>query len=791
MTVEFTGRMVNITPKPRILKILSKIEFDAWQCIAELVDNSFDEFIDIKRSGTVWTEPFEVGVRLPNTTNGDATVVISDNGRGMAIERITDAVTAAFSGNDPTTKLGLFGLGFNVATARIGMVTRFWSTRAGDADWIGVEVDLDSISATFEAPEIRRPKDSPDQHGTMVEISRLQPFAVWFTRSSNQSRLRDILGGVYSYLLDAEGFKLKVNEIAVKPHRHCVWDKARNVTRDGEVIPAVIEIDEPLSDLAVCQACGSWQDPTNTECDKCESKDLAVRERRIWGWLGIQRYLDPKFGIDFLRNGRKILRSDRSLFEWRDPVDPGAPGDVEYPVEVPYNQGRIVGEIHLDHVAVAYTKDSFDTADPGWRHAITKLRGESPLLPKKAAAQGYAPNNSPLARLHRGYRRNDPGASYLNPGNGNRRFENPDWAAKFRAGDPDFQTDKVWWDAVLMHDKLVEEAKEAKRRADAARAAGLPDPTDEFRTGAGTHPEPEDGAAATGDGATGDDKPAAAGAGAGPAPETDADKIDRLARHATPLMELSGELVGTGVPGRPVKVAAWQVREALAREDKRRVPVLMLPGRGGSYSAFVDVDHPHFQTFADDPADIVLMELAQHMLTRAQGVTTTISALYAELKDRYLSSHAIDPNRLVGDANQAMRDIQERMVSCVSENPRRPWENALNEAERSTTSDRLIEVYRVAETSPLIDDGSYLPLVPPPVVPRIVEEWPEAFFDNRLFAFPYADVTSASARRQTVALITGYLLDVAWLTTTPPNPSKEQLIRATLSLRLLPENLVA
>lgn len=136
-TVEMTGRTVNITPKARILKVLSRIEFDPWQCVAELVDNSFDEFIDIKRSGIAWNEPYEVSVSLPTAMTADATVVISDNGRGMSIDRVKDAVSAGFSGNDPTSKLGLFGMGFNVATARIGSVTRFLTSRAGEADWLG------------------------------------------------------------------------------------------------------------------------------------------------------------------------------------------------------------------------------------------------------------------------------------------------------------------------------------------------------------------------------------------------------------------------------------------------------------------------------------------------------------------------------------------------------------------------------------------------------------------------------------------------------------------------------
>ncbi len=786
-TVEMTGRTVNITPKPKILKVLSRIEFDPWQCIAELVDNSFDEFIDIRRGGLPWNEPFEVAVSVPSESGPDAAIVISDNGRGMSIDRVKDAVSAGFSGNDPITKLGLFGLGFNVATARIGSVTRFLTSRAGEADWIGVEIDLDKIKEGYEAPEIRRTKDAPNQHGTIVEISRLEPFALWYTRSANQRRLRLTLGGIYAYLLDTEGFRLKVNEIAVKPYRHCVWDKSRTVTREGEVIPAVIEIDEDLGDRAVCQACTTWQDPANTECEQCDSVDLVVRHRRIWGWLGIQRYLDSKeFGVDFLRNGRKIMRFDRGIFQWRDPDDAGSQGDVEYPIEVPNNMGRIVGEIHLDHVAVNYTKDSFDSGDRGWRYAVEKIRGRGPLLPKTASALGYERNDSPLGRLHRGYRRNDPGANYLTPGNGKVRFDNRDWDKRFREDEAEYKDDTKWWEAVVEHDRLVAEAKD-RRRIDAQAAANATntDVTEEFRLRAVDTQYGEDAESGESERTRGVGEQPVARA------ETETERAERLVAAGSPIPELNGDFAAAGIPGRPVKMSAYRVREPLLQTGDKRAPVLMVGGRAGATNAFVDVGHPLFQVFSDDPADIVLMELAQHMLMRATGGTTTISSVYAELKDRYLPTHAIDANRLVGEASQAMRDIQERMVVCVAENAGRPWENALNDAERHTTTDRITAVMRTADIDAVVESGAYLPLVPPTVVPRIVEDWPEAFFDSRLFSAPYADVVSPSARRQTVAVITAYLLDVAWLTTAPPNPSKEQLIRATLSLRLIPENLAS
>lgn len=780
--VERTGRTVNITPKPRILKVLAKIEFDPWQCIAELVDNSFDEFIDIQRTEERWNEPFEVSVSLPSAAAAgqpDATLVVSDNGRGMTLDRVTEAVSAGYSGNDPVSKLGLFGMGFNVATARIGSVTRFLTTRAGDAEWVGVEIDLDNIREGYEVPEIRVPKDSPGQHGTRVEISRLEPFASWFSRAGNAARLRDILGSVYSYLLTNREYRLFVQTIAVKPYRHCVWGQTRSVTRDGDVIPARIEIDQDLGSRAICRSCGSWQEPDATECEECGSDDLEVRERRVWGWLGIQRYLDNKeYGIDFLRNGRKVLRFDKGLFQWRDPDEATAQGDTEYPIELPNNQGRIVGEIHLDHVPVAYTKDAFDYNDRGWRKAVELIRGAGPLLPRRATELGYERNDSPLAKLHRGYRRNDPGANYLTPGNGKVRFDNRDWDKRFRAGEPEYQDDSKWWDAVQEHDRAVQAEKDRKRAEATAAATGLSDPTAEFLDGNGVDTEPRAPVIAA------EAPPAEYHA------ETEAEKVERLLAIGTRIPELNGEFVATGVPGRAVKLVAYRISgEQLRSTDGRRVPVWMVGGRAGAMTAFVDVSHPHFRLFDDDPADVVLIELAQHMLVRAQGSTATIGAVYAELKERHLGTHAIDANRLIAEATQVLRDIQDRMVGCVSDNPTRPWINALNDAERHTTGDRITQNLRTADIDSVVERGDYLPMVPSSVVPRIVEEWPEAFFDGRLFDGPYAQVTSASAKRQTVSTVTGYLDDVAWLATVPMHPSKDQLIRANLSLRLIPENL--
>ncbi len=298
---------MDITPSPRILRMLGEIEFDEWQCIAELTDNAFDDFTEILDAGQSWPGGFKVSVTLPGpgASLDGAEVVVRDSGRGMTREILEQAVKAGWSSNDRFDKLGLFGMGFNVSTARLGRRTRVLTTRQGDPEWIGVEIDLDSLGVDFEAPELKEPKDDPSDHGTKIIVSNLhRDRAEWLQR--NAENLRTTLGRVYGWLLDNRPFELWVQGAKVRPRRACRWGDDRFVIygsgASAEKIPAYIEIDEKFQPADACEICGNWQNLGKDNCDQCGSVQLRERERRLHGWLGVQRHLDRRdFGIDFLQ----------------------------------------------------------------------------------------------------------------------------------------------------------------------------------------------------------------------------------------------------------------------------------------------------------------------------------------------------------------------------------------------------------------------------------------------------------------------------------------------------------
>ena len=278
---------LDLTPDPRVLQMLGEINLQQWRCLAELIDNSIDGFLHAARAGNP-IEHAEVLVAIPTADAETAQVIVRDNGPGMSLETLENAVKAGWSGNDPLSNLGLFGMGFNIATARLGLVTDVWTTRAGDPEYVGVRIDLDELRAArnFKVPRQTRPKPDHTEHGTEVVISRLKPDQrAYLARSNNRTTIRKHLARTYSALLAdsaAHRIKLTVNSTRVAPRRHCVWDASRSVDLpDGTNVKAVVCIDVPLAPRRYCTHCmrtlASDEETCSTGSSSCNVEESLRR----------------------------------------------------------------------------------------------------------------------------------------------------------------------------------------------------------------------------------------------------------------------------------------------------------------------------------------------------------------------------------------------------------------------------------------------------------------------------------------------------------------------------------
>lgn len=761
---------IDLRPHPRVLSVLGDIEFAPWQCIAELVDNSFDEFL---RHPGLEERP-RVSITLPGRTSrpAEAEVWITDNGPGLTLDQLQNALRAGWTSNDRHGRLGLFGMGFNIATARMGNVTVVKTARAGDLYWTVVTLDLPAMQRAghFDVPVRTEPKSHPGEHGTEIVVKDLKP-PLHDQLSRNSKKLRDTLGDVYSYLLTEQDFELTVDSTAVQPRRPCVWAPERYVVRGGERIPAFIEINEPLSDRLACLDCGTWQDDLgDSECRHCRGRRLQRRERRIWGWLGIQRYTHKtEFGIDFLRNGRKILLRDKSLFDWFDREDPTASGEREYPIEVPY-EGRIVGEIHVDHLWVPYQKDAFETASPEWTRVRRILRGEAPLRPNKARDLGLLPNTSPLARLFAGYRRTDPGLKYLVPGDGKTALLSRarEWAELFRKGEPEYQTDERWYEQAALHD----------------RPAPDPDPV----------PPPEPGGDAFVRAGLDDGRDLATPppAPAPPAPaETEDDRRDRWRSSgvAVPDLQTSFGLRGRGSALQVT--GAWRVtshRGRIGPANRPSQPVYIGAGRGAQVEIFIDEEHPIFTDFAVDMRDLVTFALADYLRTR-EGTQEDLGTLFAQLKEQCLSDQRVTGPFLKESADRLLDRIREAMAPIVLGNSTGYWA-LLVEPEKAATQQRFVAEGGRGNWEDTISEGRWLDYAPAKGLVRLLTGRPEAFMDGRVFAASYMTLTDADAQRAGLERVTNLLSDVAALSDQPGRRRSEELQRGRLSISLLSDELI-
>ncbi|HDX6825633.1 TPA: ATP-binding protein, partial [Escherichia coli] len=176
-TTKLDEQLVDITPTPKILRTLGDIPFAVWQCLAELTDNSLDAFADAEYRGLLIESPrIDIYWSTESVATNEREIVVQDNGNGMPLNVLQSAAKAGYSSNDPIHNLGLFGMGFNISTARLGDETIFLSATPDSKEWVGIRINFDQLikAQSFTAPVIRVPKKNDSESGTKIIIRNLK-----------------------------------------------------------------------------------------------------------------------------------------------------------------------------------------------------------------------------------------------------------------------------------------------------------------------------------------------------------------------------------------------------------------------------------------------------------------------------------------------------------------------------------------------------------------------------------------------------------------------------------------
>lgn len=769
----------DLTPDPRVLQILGEINLDQWKCLAELIDNSVDAFINARRGGEQVASP-SVSISLPTQDRADAAVTIRDNGPGMTIEQLERAVRAGWSGNNPLDNLGLFGMGFNIATARLGMVTEVYATRAGDHEWTGLRIDLNELRRTrsYHTPRLIRPKSDPSAHGTEIKILQLKADQrLYFAKNANHQKIRRQLARVYAPLLlsKEDTFALQLNGQNVQPKRPCHWDPDRSVQGgDGKPVHAVESFDYALPSRHYCLTCMisfSGQEGCPTAGSDCKTIEV---KRRLHGWVGLQRYMhEEDFGIDIVRNGRVIEVQNKDLFVWTGGERP----EREYPIDDQRNRGRFIGEVHLDHCRVSYTKDRFERDDTSWAEMVTLIRGDGPLQPQKARALGFEPPDAPLYRLFQAFRRSSPQGKtgrwsrILAVKNNERAMEMADL---FNKGDPEYQTDDKWYALVEEEDRGIVGA--------IPTATGLGSPT----------PAAPDGFLDDGDAVPAGDSGATSPPGDGTGPSERVvtptrqklHELSRIYKHPLLKVEFTVEafVVGAEDPDLPRK-APW----TLKIEDPGTRTFLFL----------FNPDHPVFRSVTMTPMDAVLCELAfktYEFLRETSPDSAVFATILADLRGEYADDTKLDPKGIIAFADKALRDIAQSIGPIGDASAFGALFAGMPQAAQEKLR-RKIASTGISSAQAVIDSGEFLGYAEAADIRLFTCQHPELFFDDKFWAQPYASLdygdakVNEEARARVIERYDAYLADAVWLASQSPRDldrcDRDELIRATLSVRLL------
>jgi hypothetical protein len=783
------GLFFDFTPDPKVLIALTHTPMLPLDALCELVDNAIDSFQAAKLTGIKIDSPL-ISIELPRNSdfNKNAGIVrIRDNGPGMTAEMAEKSIKAGFSGNNPYDSLGLFGMGFNISTGKLGRVTRLLTARKDEKKAIEVIIDLDNInqSKNYQLPVSIIDKPREINHGTIIEICQWWPEGnanSQFVKRLIQyglPKVRSELGRRYASVLSKREIRILINGEPCEAFEHCVWDSNRYVERKGHgQIQARYDFDHIIGVQRRCGSCTALVPAELIECPACKSSSIRSVEERVKGWVGIQRFDDStEYGIDLIRNGRSIRIAEKTaFFEY---VDEFKKTIKDYPIDGPY--GRIVGEVHLNHVPVDFLKQDFQRSSPEWQRAISYLRGDSSLQPNQPGADQ---NESYVYKLFQGFRRvRKPGKADLYMGYWDKESNEPkrisrdvekEYYQKFLAKLPGYYDDSEWWKLVEQADSPpLEELAECPacsaqnlKEHDTCAVCGFvligkpcinPECKHEIpksahscpECGMSQHPKVEEPWTCQ----VCSTKNRAAEKNCTSCNEEKGTEntlsIEFLSNNANKSDDLSipgcSIMLADGTYSSPVNVNVYITQLSIkANQQQEGVPLIAF--KGEEIDIYLDKTHKVYKSFRIRPEQMIAAEVALYIYDmnrrlsgkQYQGQHTLSNIEWQILNKRWSDKLEDGPEKISEEITKFLTQLKEKLPELLKDMAVDIF-NEMNEEQKKAMVDNMLnqsaDISRLGEMK---ENGSFLLYIDEDGLTEIFRKYPQVFFDGGMWDIPYS-----------------------------------------------------
>lgn len=782
----------DFTPDPKVLIALTHTPMQPLDALCELIDNAIDSFYGAKIQGLKADNPMVI-VTLPSrkqlSENGGI-LRIQDNGPGMSPQNAEKAIKAGFSGNNPYDTLGLFGMGFNISTGKLGNITTFMTSREDMDSYVKTVIDLEKINSTkdysLDAEKIAKASDDPyfkpGSHGTIIEVKD------WWPQGNANSgfvqklvqyglpKIREEIGRRYATILRKGEIKIFINEGKCEAYEHCVWDDSRYVVRKSGNVPAVMRFDQVVGSTKRCGTCTAILGTSDTCCPSCGSTKIRTVEERVRGWIGIQRFdSDTDFGIDLIRNGRAIRIGEKNaFFEY---VDEFKHVTKDYPIDSQY--GRIVGEINLNFVPVDFLKQDFQRSSAEWQRAMTFIRGNSSLQPSQP---GASENNSPLYKLYQAYRRVRSfgrGDMYMGYWDADSRSAKrisrdteKEYYEKFKQKLPGFYDDGEWW-------KLVESADqppaEELPECPVCGAQNLKEAEECVACGAILKPKtcvnekcgkiiplsavtcPFCGAnqiptvlepwtckvCGTKNIATDDVcKNCSSPRGANhPLSKEEllahSDKVDTLSSDGMKIRLADGTMSNS------LQVDVYSVQKAMLPPGGKETVPLIISKEIGRITMFVDLSHPFFTKCSLSKEQLIASEIAMYLYDEKRNLASYAEHNLSNLTWNVLQTNwkeAVELNRdsVLKDANDFLDELRNHLKDLLNTNGALYFDELSDEEKKQLTASLIQHGIDLSSIGSLKENGEFLLYAPYSFLLTLYHETPDSFFGGGIWSVSLA-----------------------------------------------------